>query len=177
MKVLLVTAGLAEATVRRHALEAKVETMVVALPVPVAALLTPELIVRYLSTMNLTGYGMILIPGLVRGDAGIIEKTCAIPAFKGPRYSADIPTVLNMLDEVRLSKTEAADNVLRQTFAQRVTLQLREVEENRDSLLKRPGNILLGNVPIGKDFPMRIIAEILDAPTLSDLELQSQAKH
>jgi len=177
MKALLVTARLAETAVRSHALESKVETMVVTLPVPVAALLTPELIARHLSTMNLTGYDLILIPGLVRGDAEIIEEVCAIPTFKGPRYSADIPTVLNTLEEVRLSKTEPADKVLRQTLKQQVTLQLRKAEDDRDDLLKRPGNFLIGDVPIGRGFPMRVMAEILDAPTLSDREIQSRAQY
>lgn len=40
MKVLLVTGKLAETIVRRHARESRVETSVVALPVPVASLLT-----------------------------------------------------------------------------------------------------------------------------------------
>jgi dihydropteroate synthase-like protein len=177
MKVLLVTGRLAEAAVRRHALEAKVETTVIVLPVPVASLLTPELIAQHLSAIDLSGYSMIIIPGLIRGDASIVEKMCAVPTFKGPRYSADIPTVLNMLDVVHLSKTEAADKVLSQTFEQQAALQLNEVEFNRDSLLKCPGNFLVGNVPIGKGFPMRVIAEILDAPALSDREIQSRAKY
>jgi len=177
MKVLLVTGKLAEAAVRRHASESDVEASVISLPVSVASLLTPEIIARHLSSVDLTGYDMILIPGLVRGDIGIIEKAYAISTFKGPRYSADIPTVLNMLGEVNLSRTEPADSVLRQTFAQQIAHQLREAEEKRGHLLKHPGNILIGDVPVGKDFPLRVMAEILDAPTLSDQEIQYRAKY
>jgi len=177
MKVLLVTGKLAEAAVRRHASESKVEASVISLPISVASLLTPDLIARHLGTMDLTGYETILIPGLVRGDVSVVEEACKIPTFKGPRYSADIPIVLNMLGEVTLSRIEAADNVLRQVFKEQITLQLRQVEENRDDLLKRPGNFLVGDLPVGKDFPMRVMAEILDVPTLSDREIQSRAQY
>jgi dihydropteroate synthase-like protein len=175
MKVLLVTGKLAETIVRRHARESRVETSVVALPVPVASLLTPELIAHQLCTMNLKGYDMILVPGLVRGNLEVVEKKCKVTTFKGPRYSADIPFVLNALEEVFLSKIEPADNVLRQAFAEQAHLQL-EKAENLE-LLGRPGTFLIGDVPIGRGFPMRIIAEILDAPMLSDNEIRSRARY
>ena len=175
MKVLLVTGRLAEAGVRRHALQSKTDYSVLALPVAVASLLTPEAIARFLATIDLKDYDMIMIPGLVRGDATIVEKTVGIPAFKGPRYSADIPVVLSLIDGTALSKTAPADAILRKVFAQQVLHNLATAEDPR--FLKYPGNILVGSVAVGRDYPTRVVAEILDAPTLSDRELLQRAKY
>jgi dihydropteroate synthase-like protein len=175
MKVLLVTGRLAEASVRRHALQSKTDYSVVALPVSVASLLTPEAISRFLVTIDLKGYDMIMIPGLVRGDASIIEETVGISAFKGPRYSADIPVVLGLIDRTALSKTAPADAILRKGFAQQVLHNLATAEDPR--FLRHPGNILVGSVAVGRDYPARVVAEILDAPTLSDRELVQRAKY
>ncbi len=31
-------------------------------------------------------------------------------------------------------------------------------------LLEKPNNILVGNLPVGEDFPMRVLSEIANAP-------------
>ncbi len=43
--------------------------------------------------------------------------------------------------------------------------------ENRERLLEKPNNILVGNLAVGEDFPMRILAEIANAPILTKEEL------
>ena len=61
---------------------------------------------------------------------------------------------------------------------QRKALQeLEAVEKNRNALLKKPGNIVVGKLAVGKDFPMRVLAEIVDAALMPDDEIQRLAKH
>lgn len=38
-------------------------------------------------------------------------------------------------------------------------------------MLEKPNNILVGNLAVGEDFPMRILAEIANAPILTKEEL------
>ena len=59
MKVLLITGVLAEDAVRRYAKESNAETEVLSLKVPVAAFLTPEIIVEALKKLSLSNGGFI----------------------------------------------------------------------------------------------------------------------
>ena len=74
----------------------------IALKVPVAAFLTPQTINDAIKKMRLKDFDLILTPGLIRGDTLVISKAIGVPAFKGPRYAADLPTVLDSLNEVTL---------------------------------------------------------------------------
>jgi dihydropteroate synthase-like protein len=176
MKVLLITGALAEETVKRYAQESKVDTETVALKIAVAALLTPETIAKALKNTKLTNFNMILVPGLVRGDTAVISKETGIPTFKGPRYAADLPTVLDSLCEVEFSTVVPACDLLREKLQQKAFEELRKAEENRDELLKKPGSMLIGNLAVGKDFPMRVLAEIVDAPLMDAETIQRLAK-
>jgi dihydropteroate synthase-like protein len=176
MKVLLVTGTLAEETVKRYAKESAVETETVALKMAVAALLTPAVIADALKNSKPTGFNMILVPGLVRGDTTVISKAVGIPAFKGPRYAADLPTVLDSLCEVQLSTTVPACDLLQEKLKQKALEEIEKVEANRDELLKKPGSMLIGDVAVGKDFPMRVLAEIVDAALMDKETIQRTAK-
>ena len=175
MKALLVTGKLAETMVNRYAQESSIETTVLALKVPVAALLTPKYIAQEIIEEDLRNFDMILVPGLIPGDVSLIEKAVGIPVFKGPRYAADLPTVLNALGHVDLSKVVPACDLLKEDLQRKAEEELNAVERNRDKLLKKEGNLLIGDLAVGKDFPMRIMAEIIDAPFLSDEQIREKA--
>lgn len=177
MKVLLITGLLAEKTLKNYAEESTVESAVFALKVPVAALLSPEKIAKTLKKTSIQGFDLILVPGLIRGDTSVITNSVGIPTFKGPKYAADLPTVLNALERVRLSTVTPACDLLREELQQKALQELEIVEKNKDALLKKPGNMLIGKLAVGKDFPMRILAEIVDAALMSDDEIQRLAKH
>lgn len=177
MKVLLITGALAEDTVKRYAKESSVDTETLALKMAVAALLTPGTIAKALKNTKLTDFNMILVPGLVRGDTTVISKATGTPAFKGPRYAADLPTVLDSLCEVQLSTVVPACDLLREKLAQKALQEIEKAESNRDELLKKPGSMLIGNLPIGKEFLMRVLAEIVDAPLMGKEAIQQTAKH
>ena len=177
MNVLLITGTLAEDMVKRYAKESSVKTEVLALKVPVAALLTPETIAKALQNVKAKNFDMILVPGLIRGDTTIISNAVGTPTFKGPRYAADLPTVLDSIGEVKLSTVTPACDLLREKLQQKALQELEKIEQNRDDLLKNPGSMLIKDLAVGKDFPMRVMAEIVDAALMPNDEIQSLAKH
>ncbi|MDV3103295.1 dihydropteroate synthase-like protein [Thermococcus waiotapuensis] len=166
-RILLVTGRLAEPLVRKYGKGCDVFVT----PVSVAAFLTPELIAHYLKKAGIRSedYDLILIPGLVRGSAQIIEDELGIPAFKGPRNAMDLPQTLKALSEgFRLSKEKPADELFSVDALKKVE-DIRNRTRNRayiEEALKRPWNILIGNLPAGRDFPARILGEVVDSPKL-----------
>jgi dihydropteroate synthase-like protein len=176
-KILLITGTLAEDAVKRYSKESNINTEVVALKISVAALLTPETIIKCLVNMNLAGFDKILVPGLVRGDTAVISKVVGVETFKGPRYAADLPTVLDAINEIQLSTFVPADDFLREKLQKKALQEIEISEQNREELLKKPSNMLVGRLAVGKDFPMRVLAEIVDAPLLDDKVIQSLANN
>jgi dihydropteroate synthase-like protein len=176
VKVLLVTGQLAQDIVEGYAKRSDVETQIVALKIAVAAFLTPQTIADQLKNMKLSSFNTILVPGLVRGDTSAISKATGVPAFKGPRYAADLPTVLDSICEVQLSTTVPADDLLREKLQQQAMQEIEKTEKNRAELLKKPSSMLIGDLAVGKDFPMRVLAEIVDAALMDKDEIQRTAK-
>lgn len=177
LKVLLITGILAEDSVKRYADESDVNTQTIALKIPVAALLTPEKIVAYLKDVDVKDFDIILVPGLIKGDTSLITKALGIQTFKGPRYAADLPTVLDMLKEqLKLSTVVPACDLLKEKLAEKALQELEKVEQNKNTLLKKPGNMQVRDLAIGKSFPMRVMAEIVDAAVMDDKKIQRLAK-
>jgi dihydropteroate synthase-like protein len=110
------------------------------------------------------------------GDTKTITEALGVPAFKGPRYAADLPVLLDCLGEVELSTIIPACDLLREKRQQRALAALDKAEANRNELLKKPGHIQIGNLPAGKELPMRVLAEIVDAPLLETAEIKRLAK-
>jgi dihydropteroate synthase-like protein len=177
LRVLIITGQLAEDHVKKCVEESPVDVEVLALPISVAALLSPTTITQELKNRNLKGFHLILVPGLVRGDVSNVGEAVGIPTVKGPKYSADLPPVMRLIDHVKLSSTHAADEVVAGYHRQRASNDLEVSREARRLLLKRPGNLLIGGVEVGKDFPLRVMAEILDVPLLSDNEIFAKAEY
>jgi dihydropteroate synthase-like protein len=176
MKTLLITGTLAEETLQHYAKQSKTQTEVLALNTQIAAFLTPQTILGALQKKNLKEINVILTPGLMLGDCKIIYEATKIPTFKGPRYAADLPVVLDSLGEVALSTVVPACDLLSEKLKQKALQELELVEQNRDVLLKKPGSLLIKNLAVGKEFPMRVLAEIVDAPLMSNEEIQQLAK-
>ena len=167
MRILLITGKLAEPLVKKYGKGCDVFVT----PISVAAFLTPKLIAGYLKKAGVKSedYDLILIPGLVRGSAQIIEDELGIPTFKGPRNAMDIPQTLRALKEgFKLSKEKPADELFSFDALKRVE-DIRNRARNKhyiEKALKRPWNVLIGNLPAGGDFPARILGEVVDAPRL-----------
>ncbi len=166
-RILLVTGRLSEPLVRKYGEDCDVFVA----PVSVAAFLTPETIVRYLKKAGVKSedYDLILIPGLVRGSAQLIEDELGVPAFKGPRNAMDIPETLRALHGgFKLSKEVPADDLFSVDALKKVE-DIRNKTRNRryiEKALTKPWNVLIGRLPAGRDFPARILGEVVDAPKL-----------
>ncbi|MEJ2242733.1 MAG: dihydropteroate synthase-like protein, partial [Candidatus Bathyarchaeota archaeon] len=174
--MLLITGILAKDIVEKYTKESRVESEVLALKIQVAALLKIPNISNELKTYNIQGVDLILVPGLIKGDTSIISKSIGIPAFKGPKYAADLLTVLDSLNKIKLSTIIPACELFKEELRQKAIQELELIEKNSQQLLNNPGNMAINDLIFGKDFPMRIMAEIVDAPLLSSEEVQNLAK-
>ena len=176
----MVTGRLAGDTVRR-AISKLDDVEVYVLPTSVAAFITPEFAVRHLKGGLQGGYGLILMPGTMRGDVSIIEEETGVPTFKGPSDAHDLPLVLSHLNEIKLSKTKSATELIGDLRYERALEELRKVEENREKILEEKGGFVIGNdgrdIAVGCDFPMRVIAEIVNAPTLELDYVKERARY
>ncbi len=172
----MVTGALAEDIVKRYSKESTVKTKTLALKTQVAAFLTPETIIKNIESINLSGFSMILVPGLLRGDTSLITKATGIETFKGPRYAADLPTVLDLLGQVPLSTVIPACELMHEKLVEKALKEIEKTEQNRDALLKQPGSMLISDLAVGKEFPMRVLAEIVDAAIMDDKAIQQLAQ-
>ena len=181
MRILALTGKLAEEDVRRYASEADVDVDVLTLPVQVASFITPDYALGVLRKSRLMGYDMILMPGGVQGDVSQVEHSTGIPTFKGPVHAADIPLVLSHLGEIELSKTVPASELLKGVLEDRAMAELEEVDGSWRRILREEGGLVVGGdgyeVPVGPAFPMRVIAEIVNAPLLDLSSVERRARY
>ena len=201
MNVLIITAKLASALVKRESTKSKHNIQVYVVNTPIAAFLTPKRIVGELENhdinrvynggssnrnkdfddkFDLKSYDMILTPGLIRKDVGYITDKTGIPTYKGPTDAADLAIVLEMIDKLDLSSNVPADKLIEEELRKRALLFIENFELNEKNnlkLLKKPENILVGKLAVGQDFPMRVLAEIANAPLLTDKELLTRAEY
>lgn len=186
MKVIIITGKLAESLVKKVSDSSKQDVFVHVVNTPIAAFLTPKKISNEVKSLeshhsiNLDEMDMIIIPGLIRKDAKIIREETGIPAYKGPTDAADLQIVLDALDKLELSTITSADKLIeaeQRKKALKFIENFEKDEKQAKKLLKKPNNILVGKLPVGEDFPMRVLAEIANAPILSNEELIKKAKY
>lgn len=182
MKVLILTGKLAYPLVKKQAENSNVDTIVHLVDnTQVAAFLTPSKIINDIkNNVDLKDIDLILTPGLMRKQTTEITEELKIPTFKGSTDAADLKTVLNSLEDLKLSESKAADKLIEEKKRQQAFEFINNYENNEQQikhLLKKPNNILVRNLPVGDDFPMRVLAEIANAPSLSKEELTNKAKY
>jgi len=183
MKVLIVTGKLASSTVKKVSKRSKQNTHVYTIDIPIAAFLTPKKIfgeIKDLKSLDITSFDMIITPGLIRKDVNEVEIETGIPTYKGSTSAADLDIVLDMAQELELSSKRPADKLIEEELQKRAIKFIEDFENDENTakkLLKKPENILVGNLPLGDDFPMRVLAEIANAPLLSKEELIKRARY
>jgi dihydropteroate synthase-like protein len=169
LKVLIITGKLAEKSIHKQIPAIQHDVDVLALPVNVASFITPNYVVKALRGKNLEMYDLIIIPGTVSGDVTPIEEEVGIPTYKGPLHVIDLPLIFS--EDLELSKTVPASELLIDIRRSQAIKEIIETEENWREIIEANGGILIGKtnstVPVGKGFPMRVIAEIVNAPLLS----------
>lgn len=170
MRVLIITGKLASGTVRDAVSASSHEVHVHVVNTPIAAFLTPRKIISEINDINFSDGApdMIIVPGLIPKDVKVIWEETGIPAYKGPTDAADLPIVLDMLDELELSTRKPADRLIEEEQRRRALQFIEDFENDtrkREELLERDENILIANLPVGRDFPMRVLAEVANAPS------------
>ena len=174
MKVLIITGELAYPLIKEVVSSSKEDIIVhIADNTQVAAFLTPRMIIKEVKTCfadQLDEIDMILVPGLIKKGTKEITKELGIPTFKGSTDGADLAMVLNLIGSIDLSEDKPADKLIEEEKRKEAFKFIEEFEndtENIKKLLKKPNNILIRNLPVGEDFPMRVLSEIANAPFLS----------
>ena len=173
MKVLIITGNLAYPLIKNVVANANVEVIIhIADNTQVAAFLTPRIIINEIKTHfanQLDEIDMILVPGLIKKGTREITKELGIPTFKGSTDGADLAMVLNLIDQIELSEDKPADKLIEEEKRKEALKFIDDFENDEktiEKLLEKP-NILVGNLPVGEDFPMRVLSEIANAPFLS----------
>jgi len=179
LRVLVVTGRLAEESLRRKVSELDIDVDVLTLPVSVAAFITPDSTTEALRNQPMAGYDLILLPGTVVGDVSPVEEATGVTTFKGPTDANDLPLVLSLLGEIELSKTRSASEFIQDIKRERALSEIRDVEENWKEVIEEQGGFVVGRegyeVPVGSAFPMRVIAEIVNAPMLDVEDVKRRA--
>jgi dihydropteroate synthase-like protein len=183
MKILIITGELASNLVKEASIKSDHDVQVHVVKTPIAAFLTPKRIIAELGTLpasEIETQDMILTPGLIRKDVSPISDKFGVPTYKGSTDAADLDIVLEMVDKLDLSTKKSADKLIEEEQRRRALKYIADYENDHKKvkkLLKKPENILVGDLPVGEDFPMRVLAEIANAPTLSPKELLKRAEY
>ncbi|MDR1819406.1 MAG: dihydropteroate synthase-like protein [Methanobrevibacter sp.] len=181
--ILIVTGHLAAPTIKKIAKSSKKDVMVHIANTQVAAFLTPKKIIKELKENfkgNLNEIEKIIVPGLMKKPTTEISESLKIPCFKGPIQGADLDMVLDLDETIELSQIKPADRLIEEAKRNLVFKLIEDFEKNEEKiveLLKKPDNILIRDLPVGEDFPIRILCEITNAPLLSKEELIFKAKY
>ncbi|WP_455645286.1 dihydropteroate synthase-like protein [Methanosphaera sp.] len=193
MKILIITGLLAKDVIEKKIRKySKHELYLKVLPMPIAAFITPKLIIYHLKEKNILhsintdntspidNIDMIITPGLMQQDTSEIQRKLNIPAYKGPTNAADIVLTLDILDDIQLSTKKAANILIRDQQYKEAMEIINNYKKRNDTinrLLQKESNILINDCPTGPDFPMRVLGEIANAPTLSDDELLKKVEY
>ena len=184
MKVLIITGELAYPLIKEVVADVKDDVIVhIADNTQVAAFLTPRQIIKEIKNCfsnQLDEIDMILVPGLIKKGTKEITKELGIPTFKGSTDGADLAMVLNLVGNINLSEDKPADKLIEEEKRKEAFKFIEEFEndkENIEKLLEKPNNILIRNLPVGEDFPMRVLSEIANAPFLSKEALINKCQY
>ena len=183
MKVLIITGDLAYPLIKEVVSTSNQDIIVHIADTQVAAFLTPNQIIKEVKTHfsnQLDEIDLILVPGLIKKGTKEITKELGIPTFKGSTDGADLAMVLNLVDEIELSEDKPADKLIEEEKRKEAFKFIEDFEndaENIEKLLQKPNNILIRNLPVGEDFPMRVLSEIANAPFLSKEALINKCQY
>jgi dihydropteroate synthase-like protein len=167
MVLLLVTGTLAKDIVVEQSKLCKIPTKVLVLDLPVASLMKPLYILYNIKDKITPDIDCIMVPGLVQGDIRIIEEKTGIRTVRGPKSAYDISFIVNNFGLENLSKDIPACTLFKKRMKDELIQSLEKIE-NDPVLQFQEGNYSLKGLSYGISFPTRIIAEIVDAPLLTN---------
>lgn len=135
---------------------------VLVLDIDVAAFTTPS---RLENSMPHDNFDLIIIPGLVSADFSHLEKQLDIPIRLGPKNAVDLGLVLSSIEDIELSTTVPACELLNIKRKEAATSGLLEIEAVATSAF------LLRDLKIGGSSIMKVMGEVVNATSLSGDEL------
>ncbi len=170
-KILILTGELAFASVKKFTEEIKDKVEIYKLPISIAAFASPENIKKALMDFDLSKYEYVLCPGLMRGDLKSLESELHQKILKGPRYSYDIPEAIKRPE--LLSPKKAADKIFLEKEMKKLEgLAQKKIDEKSFLIGKSEKAVYIGV----NSYPV-ILAEIVDAPKLSTIQIIRKAKN
>ncbi|MCL7412527.1 MAG: dihydropteroate synthase-like protein [ANME-2 cluster archaeon] len=159
MQILVVTGRKAAETV--NAVVGGIADVLV-LDIDVAAFTTPS---RLKNSMPHDNFDLIIIPGLVSADFSHLEKQLNTPIRLGPKNAVDLGLVLSSIEDIELSTTVPACEMLNIKRKEAATSGLLEMEAAATYAF------LLRDLKIGGCSIMKVMGEVVDATSLSGDEL------
>ncbi len=175
MALLLVTGRNAAEAVKRCAKSLSVPAVVRVCGVDVASFLTVGDLLKGVLGADPDKITGIIVPGNVIGDVSAVAKKTGIPCYKGPLSISDLPETLEkyLSGEIKLSTVVPADEIMQEGSEARMRREL-------SGALRRPGkySFKIGKkraVYLGAGGMGCVVAEINDAPLLSERELAEKA--
>lgn len=180
--ILIITGHLAYPLVKKMADKSSKDTIVHVANTQVAAFLTPTQIIKEIKDNfmdKLDDVDLILVPGLIRKATYLIAEEFKIPCYKASTDAADLAMVLDLVDDLELSESKPADKLIEEEKRKQALKFIEDFEndlEKRENLLSKDNNILVRNLPVGEDFPMRVLSEIASAPILPKEDLIKKAE-
>ena len=149
-------------------------------PVSVSAFLTKQITRNILSTLTLSQYDLVLIPGFVQWDSSDIEEEFSIYIKKGPEFASDLPVILKNLDDLSLSNVIPANRILVNSgetkLKQLIDEIYRKAKENL-GLNTYYINPKRSNIIIGQGLPPPIIAEIVNCTKKKNNDILKKVEH
>ncbi|WP_424358816.1 dihydropteroate synthase-like protein [Methanocella sp. MCL-LM] len=161
MRVLLVTGRLAYPVVKEAA-GAMADVLMA--DVGVAAFVTPKLLEPLLADKK-DNYDLILVTGLCGSDFSKLEEKLGVKIRLGPKHAYDIPLALKYADKIEFSHKVSACQLLSDVKRDSAMRDFEQIEANAEPAF------LLKGVKVGGGSTMKVMAEVVDATRLSDVDL------
>ncbi|MFH1327599.1 MAG: dihydropteroate synthase, partial [Candidatus Bathyarchaeota archaeon] len=177
MRVLVVTGILAKSIVEKQVKVSQIKAEILSFPQQVAALMTPNYISKMLNSAKISSFDLILVPGMMRGNARTIEKSVKVPTFKGPKHAADLSTVLEKIDTIPLSKVRPACELIQDIIRKKALKEVKRVQKTVSIAVNKKANVPIEKLWANKRRLPLILAEIVDASSLDYETLRDKARY
>jgi len=172
-KVILLTGELAKPLVEEAALKLRelgIDAYVHAAPIPVAAFLTPKIVVEEVLKLRKAGVeiDLVIVPGTVPWSGREVSRVLGVPVVKGTKHVEDLVKAVEVLGLEGLDPDRAADELLGDYLARDLCIA---VDVNGDCLKLITGDCIPLRPP-----PMKIVAEITSIDRMSVDRVVAEAR-
>jgi len=158
MQILAVTGRNAEEEVKEQVKNVYV------VDVDIAAFITP----RHLNNVDFGDYDLVIVPGLAKGDWKSLEDKKGVKIRLGPIHASDIGLIIDNINTIELSHKIPACKMLNISTARKN----REIVDSLSDYIFK-----IGDVEVGGNTRMKVVAEIVDATEMEKDNLISRIQY